>query len=76
MDRRKPGTRPKGKRHAITVRVPDDQWNIYVQTASREGYDSLSDYVCALLAKEHNLRVPEYATPASTRQKQDLLWAG
>ena len=74
MDRRKPGTRPKGKRHAITVRVPDDQWGIYVQTATREGYDSLSDYVCALLAREHDLQVPEYATPVHVR-KQGQLWA-
>ncbi len=76
MERRKPGTPPKGRRHAITVRVPDDQWDFYRQTADREGYGSLSDYVCALLAKEHNLRVPEYANHGGARRQQQLPWAG
>ncbi len=74
MDRRKPGTRPKGNRHAITVRVPEDQWELYRQFAQSEGYESLSDYVCALLAREHDLRVPDYATPGGAG-RQDLLWA-
>jgi len=71
--RRKPGTRPKGDRRAITVRVPADQWEVFDQARKRAGYDSLSDYVTAILAEEHGLEIPDYAK----RPEQDqLLRAG
>ena len=76
MERRKPGTRPKGDRHAITVRVPDAQWEIFEAAARTGGYRSLSDYVCALLAEHHHLHVPAYAQPQSASSAQELLWAG
>ena len=54
--RAKPGTRPKGDRRAITVRVPRSQWAIFDGARKRAGYQSLSDYVTALLA-EHQMGV-------------------
>lgn len=60
--RGKPGTRPKGDRRAITVRVPREQFYDIVDNARRDaGYDNLSDYITALLAEEHGLEVPPYA---------------
>jgi|APEBP8051072661_1049379.scaffolds.fasta_scaffold04998_2 hypothetical protein len=59
--RAKPGTRPKGDRRAITVRVPRSQWAIFDGARKRAGYQSLSDYVTALLAEHHGLDVPDYA---------------
>ena len=59
--RRKPGTRPKGERRAITVRVPAEQRPVYERAATAAGYDNLSDYVTALLAEHHSLAVPAYA---------------
>lgn len=63
-ERRKPGTRPKGPRKAITVRVPDDQWGLFNDARAAAGYASLSDYVAALLAELHGLPVPSYARRA------------
>jgi len=60
MDRLKPGTRPKGDRRAITVRVPVDQWEEFDAARRIAGYSSLSDYVAALLAEQHGLPVPDY----------------
>lgn len=67
--RRKPGTRPKGDRRAITVRVPAEQRPVYEHAAGAAGYDNLSDYVTALLAEHHGLAVPAYAR----RPEQDVL---
>jgi len=58
--RRKPGTRPKGDRAAITVRVPPNHRDLYAECAEREGYTCLGDYLTALLAREHGLQVPPY----------------
>lgn len=59
--RRKPGTRPKGHRKAITVRVPEDQHEVIKQAAAAAGYGNMCDYLAALLAQHHGLAVPSYA---------------
>jgi hypothetical protein len=58
--RRRPGTPPKGDRAAITVRVPTAHHTVYERTARAQGYDSLSDYLGALLAELHGLQPPDY----------------
>lgn len=73
MERRKPGTRPKGPRHAITARVPDPHWQVYEEAWRRGGYASLNDYVVAVLAERHDLEVPEYAQPG---RQQHLFATG
>lgn len=57
--RRKPGPVPKGARHQFTLRLPDQQYEIYKQTADEAGL-SLADYLAAALAKSHGLPVPDY----------------
>lgn len=59
--RRKPGTRPKGNRKAITVRVPSDQFEVIDEARQTAGYGNMCDYLAALLAKHHGLAVPSYA---------------
>ncbi len=71
--RRKPGTRPKGDRRAITVRVPDDLWHVLDAARKNAGYDNLSDYVTAVLAEDHQMEVPDYAKRPEQGQ---LLKAG
>ncbi len=71
--RRKPGTRPKGDRRAITVRVPTGHHPVYESAAAAAGYDNLSDYVNALLAEHHGLAVPAYA---KRPEQGSLLEAG
>lgn len=73
--RAKPGTRPKGDRRAITVRVPSSQWAVFDMARKRAGYQSLSDYVTALLAERHGLAVPDYARLDDPGQ-EELLRVG
>ncbi len=70
---RKPGTRPRGDRSAITVRVPTEHARVYEQSARDAGYASLSDYLGALLAREHRLPEPEYIHRPSTSSNQTRL---
>lgn len=75
QSRRKPGTRPKGERRAITVRVPAGDWSVY-ETASRAaGFDNLSDYVNAILAQHHDIAVPGWMQKPHPQQEV-LLRAG
>lgn len=74
--RAKPGQRPKGDRRAITVRVPRDQWDVFDDARKVAGYESLSDYVVALLAERHDLPVPGYARPSEGEDQLPLLRAG
>lgn len=75
-ERRKPGTRPKGDRRAITVRVPSDQWSAFDAARRECGYDSLSDYIAALLAEHHGLPVPGYTAVGHSHHQEPLLRAG
>ena len=68
---RKPGTRPKGDRSAITVRVPFDHRDVYVQAAARSGMP-LSDYVGAVLARAHELAEPAYVHRNKAQQELPL----
>lgn len=59
MQRRKPGTRPRGDRAAISLRVPKDQRAIYEQRAAELGIP-LSSWVAIKLAEAEGLDVPAY----------------
>lgn len=58
--RSKPGRRPRGVRHAITVRIPLEQWEVLEQIRSDEGFAHASDYIVAVLAERHGLPIPSY----------------
>ena len=73
--RAKPGTRPRGDRRAITVRVPRAQWDAFDAARKQAGYRCLSDYITALLAEHHGLDVPSYAKLPDPGQ-EDLLRVG
>lgn len=59
QQRRKPGTRPRGQRTAISVRVPVDQRSIYEERAAELGIP-LSSWVTIKLAEAEGLEVPDY----------------
>lgn len=57
--RRKPGTRPKGERSAITCRVPVSHRGV-IEAAAAEAGMGISDYVAMVLARTHGLPDPEF----------------
>lgn len=57
--RRKPGTRPRGERANITVRVPVDQHEVYSAHAAELGIP-IGSYVALTLAKIEGLPIPDY----------------
>lgn len=59
QQRRKPGTRPRGDRGAISVRVPVDQRSIYEELAAELGIP-LSSWVAKQLAEAQGLEIPDY----------------
>lgn len=59
QQRRKPGTRPRGDRAAISLRVPVDQRAVYEERASELGIP-LSSWVAIKLAEAEGLPVPDY----------------
>lgn len=81
---RKRGTRPRGNRSAITVRVPDDQYEIYAKEAATLGIP-IGSWVAIQLAQTKHLDIPPYITAeivkaeerrkADEREKErDMLW--
>ena len=66
---RKPGTRPKGERSAITVRVPIDHKAVYDEA---RGGMPLSDYLALVLARAHELAEPSYVHRNPNQQELPL----
>ena len=66
---RKRGTRPRGKRSAITVRVPDDQYEIYAQQAAAIGIP-IGSWVAIQLAQTKHLDIPSYITAEITKAEE------
>lgn len=56
---RKPGTRPRGDRAAISMRVPIDQRAIYEARAAELGIP-LSSWAAIKLAEAEGLPIPDY----------------
>ncbi|MCE7483552.1 MULTISPECIES: hypothetical protein [Microbacterium] len=56
---RRRGTRPRGKRTAITVRVPDDQYEQYSRDADALGIP-IGSWAAIQLAASKGLEIPEY----------------
>lgn len=69
MVRKKPGRPSKGLRSPITVRPHPDVKDLAVRRASAMGYDSLSDYVAALMARE--MGKPHLAPPPVAKPSED-----
>lgn len=63
MERKKPGTRPKGARGAITVRVPAEQKAVYEEAAKQAGLPA-GDYIALVMAERHGLALPAYISEA------------
>ncbi|KXZ58732.1 hypothetical protein Mlaev_02435 [Microbacterium laevaniformans] len=59
VERRKPGTRPRGARVSINVRVPLDHHAVYTRHAEELGIP-LGSWVALQLADAQNLPVPAY----------------
>lgn len=57
--RKRPGPQPKGVRRQFTVRVPQDQYEVYSREAKARGL-SLGDYLTSVLARGHGLPEPDY----------------
>jgi len=70
---RKPGTRPKGDRRAITLRVPRGYFDAYDQARDAAGFKNMSDYLNAVVARAHSLQPPAYATPGEGDSGQQQL---
>lgn len=58
-ERARPGPKPKGVRRQFTLRVPDDQYEVYQGLAAEAGMP-VSDYLAVMLARHHGLPDPEY----------------
>ena len=58
---RRRGTRPRGKRTAITVRVPDDQYELYSREADELGIP-IGSWAAIQLAHAQGLEIPQYIT--------------
>ena len=56
---RRRGTRPRGKRTAITVRVPDDQYEQYSRDADALGIP-IGSWAAIQLAASKGLEIPDY----------------
>jgi hypothetical protein len=55
----KPGQQPKGRRRAITTRVPEPHWDVFQEAAEQAGLP-LGEYVYSVMAREHHLPEPDY----------------
>lgn len=69
--RRKPGTRPKGDRSAITCRVPVAHREVIEQAAAEEGM-GISDYVALVLARSLGLPDPEFIRRSRDQEELPL----
>lgn len=56
---RRRGTRPRGSRTAITVRVPDDQYEQYSRDADALGIP-IGSWAAIQLAASKGLEIPDY----------------
>lgn len=57
------GRRPKGRRAAFTVKVPEDQKPLLEEKARAAGLP-LCDYVAVILAQHHGYDAPSYLDTA------------
>lgn len=71
MERKKPGPVPKGVRRQFTLRVPEEQFDVYQRAATQQGL-SLGDYLAGVLARGHGMPDPEYLH-RSRRRDSDML---
>jgi hypothetical protein len=69
--RRKPGTRPKGARSAITCRVPVDHREVIEEAAAKEGL-GISDFVALVLARNLGLPDPEFIQRSRSQEELPL----
>lgn len=53
------GRKPRGDRHTLMPSFPSDHYDWYSRQATASGL-LFSEYVCAELAREHGLEVPDY----------------
>lgn len=72
--RRKPGTRPKGDRSAITCRVPIAHRKVIEEAAAEQGM-GLSDYVSMVLARSLGLADPEFLSRNRSQEELPLARA-
>lgn len=63
------GRKPKGNRAAISCRVPADQKPV-LEEAARSAGMPLGDYVAVILARHHDLPIPNYLQPATKGQEE------
>ena len=56
----KPGPRQKGTRSCISLRIPAEHRLVYEHMQVEGGYQSLNDYLTAVLADLHQLPTPQY----------------
>lgn len=56
---RKRGTRPRGSRVGVTMRIPDDQAVVYRSRADELGIP-LSSWIAKALAEHEGLDIPDY----------------
>ena len=63
------GRKSKGERVLLGSRVPTAFGDAVRENAEREGYDSVSDYIAAVLA--HHQGMPEFA-PVPVRDQEEL----
>ncbi len=71
--RRKSGNPGKGARKPITVRVPDELFDVIEEAARTAGYVSINDYLNAVLADVHHTPIPSYAHPVRRYDTDSLL---
>lgn len=65
----RPGPTPKGDRSAITVRMERRHRSTYEQEAAKAGLP-LGDYLALVLARGHQLDVPDYLQGRRRRRGQ------
>jgi hypothetical protein len=56
---RRRGTRPRGSRTAITVRVPDEQYARYAREAEKLGIP-IGSWAAIVLAESQHFEIPQY----------------
>lgn len=69
-----PGRKPKGKRSAVTVRVPEDQKPLLEAQARKAGLP-LGDYIAKILAEHHEYPVPGYLTQHQEKGQPQLQFS-
>lgn len=63
---RRRGQRPRGKRTAITVRVPDEQYQLYAREAEELGIP-IGSWAAIKLAESQKLDIPTYIQTEITK---------